>query len=344
MTDICLVNLHSADDRLQDDWREYVDQHSKGTIFHTPEFVQVYRQSTYYCPMAMAACDDRGNILGLLVAAQVQTLPTPLQRISSRSLLHAEPLCEDSNSGREALTLLLQEHDRLVHDQVLFPEVRPIFELGSEKETFINCGYNHHSYLNYVVDLQQSLKALWRQLGKSCRNKIRRSVRRGVEIREVTSGQGVDILYRFLELSYGRARVPLADKSLFSAALEQLKRRNFVRISVAYYHGDPVAAGILLTCKGVAYAWYGGSERIHGIAPFDCLTWDEICWAHTSGHKLYDFGGAGWPDERYGPRDFKAKFGGSLVDYGRFRKVFSPWRMAVAKTAYSVGRRLVSPN
>jgi lipid II:glycine glycyltransferase (peptidoglycan interpeptide bridge formation enzyme) len=34
--------------------------------------------------------------------------------------------------------------------------------------------------------------------------------------------------------------------------------------------------------------------------------------------------GAGKPDEDYGVRDFKAQFGGTLVEHGRFLKVNNP--------------------
>ena len=56
---------------------------------------------------------------------------------------------------------------------------------------------------------------------------------------------------------------------------------------------------------------------------------------------------AGWPDKPYGVREFKAKFGGSLVHYGRYRKVYSRWKMALAERAYefrsSILRRVSRP-
>lgn len=37
--------------------------------------------------------------------------------------------------------------------------------------------------------------------------------------------------------------------------------------------------------------------------------------------KIFDFMGAGKPSEDYGVRDFKGKFGGELVEHGRFIKI-----------------------
>ena len=51
------------------------------------------------------------------------------------------------------------------------------------------------------------------------------------------------------------------------------------------------------------------------------------------GFDLFDFGGAGRPDEHYGPREFKAKFGGELVDFGRDVLVHTPMRLRLSRPA-----------
>jgi lipid II:glycine glycyltransferase (peptidoglycan interpeptide bridge formation enzyme) len=63
-------------------------------------------------------------------------------------------------------------------------------------------------------------------------------------------------------------------------------------------------------------------------------------WGRTHGFEVFDFGGAGRPDEPYGPREFKAKFGGELVDYGRDVLVHAPARLRVSRTAFAAAQRL----
>jgi len=104
-----------------------------------------------------------------------------------------------------------------------------------------------------------------------------------------------------------------------------------------------MGVGVLLTFKDQVYAWYNGVERVGSFSPFDYLTWHQFVWGHEHGYRRYDFGGAGWPDVPYGVRDYKAKFGGELVRYGRYRKVYSPWKMALAEKAYEIGRSVISP-
>jgi serine/alanine adding enzyme len=63
-------------------------------------------------------------------------------------------------------------------------------------------------------------------------------------------------------------------------------------------------------------------------------------WGVENGYRVYDFGGAGKPDEEYGVRDFKAKFGGKLVCYGRNVYVHSQVRLELSKLGYTIYRAL----
>jgi lipid II:glycine glycyltransferase (peptidoglycan interpeptide bridge formation enzyme) len=116
-----------------------------------------------------------------------------------------------------------------------------------------------------------------------------------------------------------------------------------VKIFVARFEGSPVGACIVLLYKGVVYEWFWGVERTKSIYPAECITWHRIEWGLQNGYDLYDFGGAGWPNKPYGVREFKAKFGGDLVNYGRYRKVYSAWKFTLAEKGYDFVRNAVNP-
>jgi lipid II:glycine glycyltransferase (peptidoglycan interpeptide bridge formation enzyme) len=63
-------------------------------------------------------------------------------------------------------------------------------------------------------------------------------------------------------------------------------------------------------------------------------------WGHNNGYEKFDFGGAGKPDEEYGVRDYKLKFGGELVNWGRFQKVHKPFLMRVGKLGFKIWQKL----
>ena len=62
-------------------------------------------------------------------------------------------------------------------------------------------------------------------------------------------------------------------------------------------------------------------------------------YANNNGIEHFDFMGAGAPDKDYGVRDFKAKFGGELVEHGRFVYICKPWLYKLGAVAVSFLKR-----
>jgi serine/alanine adding enzyme len=337
------VDLMTDWQRLQPAWDDFVERHPKGSIFHTSDMIRVYRATKGHKPLALAAVGADGEIIALLAAVRVQTLPGLAGRVSSRSIFFAEPLCNDDPHSIDALTTLIAEHDRMMQRNTLFTEVRPLMAPGSERIAFERCGYKFLDYLNYIVDVSQPVDVLWSKLRRDAKQSLKKADKAKCEFREIDTPDGVEKLYHFLRLTYGHARVPLTDRSLFDAAYEILHPTGVLRLKAAIVDGVPAAMHATLLYKDRVYDWYAGTERRTGFSPLDFLKWRTFLEGHELGYRVYDFGGAGWPDEPYGVRDYKAKFGGDLVRYGRYRKVYSPWKLALAERAYAVGRKIISP-
>jgi lipid II:glycine glycyltransferase (peptidoglycan interpeptide bridge formation enzyme) len=66
------------------------------------------------------------------------------------------------------------------------------------------------------------------------------------------------------------------------------------------------------------------------------LWWHVIKWGINRGYHTLDLGGAGKPGKEYGVRKFKARFGGELVNYGRYLNVFSPALFKFAEIGYKI--------
>lgn len=328
-------------DQVPQLWDDYVGKHPKGTIFHTSLMHQVFDRTKKYYPFSLAARNQNGEIIAMLCAVRIETVGGIASSMASRSIWYSEPICDASPEGQTALSLLVAEHDRAMRGKILFTEVRPIYENDWEHDALLNNHYEYKNYLNYVVELQDDETAQLKRLAKSCRKQIRKCQNRGVTIERVTNHDSVEQMYKLVEFSYNRSKVPLASVDLFHNALDVLGD-SMAEIRIASFENQNVAAGITLKFKEMIYAWYGGSLRITGLAPFAMLTWDEIRCGGAEGYRHYDFGGAGWPDEDYGPRDFKSKFGGELVQYGRYRRIVSPLKLTAATYAYQAVRGLKS--
>lgn len=318
-------------------WSAFVAAHPKGSVFHTPEMHEVHARTRRYDPLTLAAVDAAGEVQALVCAVRVATLPSALGAVGSRSLQYAEPLCRPGAEG--ALAAVLREHDRRMRHRTLFAETRPLHAPGGEREVLELQGHRWEPYLNYLIDLSRPEEAVWGAFTGDARRKVRRSRDAGVTVEEDDGPDAVVALHVLLQDVYRRARVPLADISLFHAAREVLVPRRMARTFLARHEGEVVGAHCLLTFGGRAFGWYWANVRTRGLFVQEQLIWHSLRQAQEAGLTVFDMGGAGRPDEPYGVREFKRQFGGEEVSFGRYRRVWSPRRMALAERAYDVLRR-----
>jgi lipid II:glycine glycyltransferase (peptidoglycan interpeptide bridge formation enzyme) len=81
-------------------------------------------------------------------------------------------------------------------------------------------------------------------------------------------------------------------------------------------------------------------RRYQSKRPNDILYWEAIKWGCKNDYKIFDFGGAGSPGKKYGVREFKEKFGGNLVNHGRFIKAYKPAIMRVINSGIEFFKKI----
>lgn len=324
-------------------WRRFIAEHSASNIFHTPEMLQVFARAKGYQPTLWAAVDRNKHPLALMLPVQVTLVDGPLRWFATRTVAYGSVLCAPGPEGREALGMLLRTYEQETDKCVLFTELRNLSDLGLVQTVLEEHGFLYEDHLNYLIDLDRPPEAVLRSFGRRTRKKIRRALRQGeVRIEEVNRREQVALCNELLRKSYAAAQVPLADASLFEAAFDLLHPKGMVKFLLAWIGDDCVAGSAELIHKDTIYGWYGGVDRgFSSYVPNELLMWHILRWGAENGYRLYDFGGAGKPDEDYGVRDFKAKFGGKLVSYGRNACVHAPGRLAISKTGYEAYRILL---
>lgn len=324
------------------EWDRYISEHPRGSIFHTAGMLRCQVAARDFYPLAYGAVTAEGKLVAALAANRVVTSSGLGLPLAARSVFYAEPLADPTEEGRRGLKMLVAEHDRQMHSRVLFAEVRPIFGSMDLEEALTEQGYERFGYLNYEFDLQGDNETLFGRLGPKRRNNVRSAQRRGVVVAECLPGTGVEPLYAMLKESYAVSQLPMVDRSLFEAAACEWGRETY-RVYVASWEGRVVAAACFLTYKQRVVCWFAGAVRIPGVSATSLLFWEAMRAYAAEGYQIFDFAGGGWEGEVYGPGRFKAKFGGREVNHGRYRKVYSPWKLRVASAVYDQVRRFIAP-
>ena len=93
--------------------------------------------------------------------------------------------------------------------------------------------------------------------------------------------------------------------------------------------------------SGVMYEWFAcGEDGVYPhVFPSSLATYAGIKYAAEHGCERFDMMGAGNPNESYGVRDFKAKFGGQEVEHGRFIAINNEWLYRIGALGVSAMQR-----
>jgi hypothetical protein len=303
---------------------------------------RVFANTKGYRPELWAVKDGE-TVLVLLVPVAVKLGEGLMAFLPWRSVAYGSVLVTPTAQGRTALELLLQTYRAQVDRRILFTELRNLVSPEEWKPTLVRCGFEYEPHLNYLIHLGRPPQEIFNSMTPNARTQIRRAERgKRVRVIELQEQSQLADWYTLVSQTYARAGVPVPDISLFEASMEYLQPRGMCIFWMAEVAGAPASCLVELLYRKQVYGWYGGTDRTWSADyPTAALRWHVLQWGSRNGYELFDFGGAGKPDQPYGVRDFKAKFGGQLVDYGRFVCAHSPRALKVSKAGYRWASRFL---
>ncbi len=326
MNELKLITSFNEIDKLK--WAEFIFQHPFGTIYQTPFFFEVYRDTKNYKPLVLLL-EKNQKILGSLLAVIIQEGYGIKGKLTSRSLIIGGPLVVENDHG--LIKYLLIEYEKLISREVIYTEVREIFNFPYDS-CFLNNHYKEEKRLNIVVDLSKPEAQLWSEVHSKRRNEIKRAEKRGIVVKQIDNIEEINICYKILNEVYKRAHLPLAHKSLFENCYKYLSPSNYVRFIGAYFEKELIGIMLTLRYKDRVIDWYAGSsKKDYEKNPNDVIPWEAFRISKNDGFKIFDFGGAGKPEVNYGVRDYKKKFGGQFVELNRYQKIHKPLLMKIGK-------------
>jgi lipid II:glycine glycyltransferase (peptidoglycan interpeptide bridge formation enzyme) len=335
-----MIEITDSPDREQ--WSDFVYNHPYGNIFQTPDMAEVYKRTKNYEPITLAATTTNNDeILAILHAVVIKEMKGMLGKFSARSIIQGGPLFIDNEKGVEALRRLMEYYDEIARKEALYTDIRALWDTSNISGLFNGLGYEYEEHLNFLIDLNRSEEEIWQGIHKSRRKGINRAASKGVKIEEMGDKKLVPFFYEIIDETYKHAKIPLADVSLFDSAFELLVPKSMAIFYLAKYENMYIGARAILNYKDLIYDWYAGALLEYlSLYINEALVWHSLKEGVNNGYHLFNFGGAGKPNEEYGVREFKRRFGGKMVNLGRYRKIYSPFKMKIAEKGFEVYKEL----
>ncbi|KAF5413917.1 MAG: hypothetical protein C5S48_10135 [Candidatus Methanogaster sp.] len=332
----------SLGEECRKDWSEFVYNHPHGNIFQTPEMRVVYERTKNYEPISLAVVDANGEILALMQAVVIRSMKGFLGSFSARSIIQGGPLCVDGEMGVEALRILMEKYDKFAKEKTIYTQIRNIWDTSKFYSILKELGYQYEEHLNFLIDLDRSEENIWRDIHKSRRKGINRSKKSGLDVETIDNEKNIKMFYEIVRQTYRNAKVPIDDFSLFESVFRLLSAKNMAKFYLAKHESVYVGARATLNYNGLIYDWFAGSLHTYSSLYInERLVWHILKESTNNGYHTFDFGGAGNPDKEYGVREFKRRFGGMMVNYGRYKKIHSHIKMKIAERGFEAYRKVM---
>jgi len=230
-----------------------------------------------------------------------------------------------TSSANTDTKIALLEAVKSLDNSVLFWRLEPAEELSH-----LGCKIIKTVDLNpaqtLVLNLLSSDDELLADMHPKTRYNIRLAMKKGVKIKEikVPQKQHWQEFKHLLFLTGSRDGFRLHDFNHYQKLVETCP--GFIRMYIAYYQGQAIAAGLFSFWSDQATYLHGASDNsLRQLMAPQLLQWTVIIEAKKMGCTSYDFYGISedkWP----GVTRFKRGFGGQEVSYpGTFDLIFKPF-------------------
>lgn len=312
-------------------WQEFVENHPQGGSFQTPAMQDYFEHLDNHKAIQVFCMDGNNRLCGLLVAVLQKEHSGPAGIFSSRAVVRGGPLVAEGADASQVADLLLKGLIKAVGRKAIYIEFRNSFDMSALREVFEKNDFEFKPHLNYLVPILDK-PAMLKRMNSGKARQIKKSLNKGAKIIEAQSTEQVKEFYDLLVNLYNtKVKKPLPKWEFFE---DFYKRKELGLYLLVEFEGK-IVAGIMCPVFGkkTIYEWYiaNTDQRLEDVYPGVMATWAPLDYAADNGIATFDFMGAGKPDEAYGVREFKAQFGGDLVEHGRFERINN-------KSLYQVGK------
>ena len=298
-------------DRQQ--WSELVRTSETGTWFQSPEAYDFFASLPELMEPFVYGVESAEKLCAVCVG-YVTKEPNPIKQFFTRRAIIIGGVAVAANGAKEDIVILLNYVRKELKPKSIYIETRNFNDFSPWKEAFEAAGFVYKPHLNFHVDPATN------NLSDNRKRQLKKSdavVSEGVSELEIREWYEV-----LSELYRTKVKTPLWPIDFFLEAY----RQGIAKFLLVKHEGRIIGGSMVVADERTVYEWFecGLNAECKDQYPSVMATWGGIQLAHQSGCTRYDMMGAGEPGVPYGVRDFKAEFGGQMVEHGRFLYVCKP--------------------
>lgn len=304
--------------------KEFLQIHPKTNFMQSPEWARV---KTEWKNEMLVVKDKDGKIKGTM-SLLLRKVP-----VINRYIMYAPRGFVCDIHDKETLRELTEKAKEIAKKYKAF-----IFRLdpdvlqsdGEFKSIITELGYktkNNIKNINQVIqpkyvfrlDVQNKTEEeLLQSFESKTRYNIRLATRKGVTIRE-GKREDLPIFYNIMKTTGSRDDFFIRPLEYFEKIYDEMGP-NHVKLFIAEYEGEAIAAVLPILYGNKVWYLYGGSSNVHrNLMPNYLLQWEMIKWALANKCDWYDFRGvSGFKNEndpQYGVYKFKKGFNPVFMEF-----------------------------
>ena len=319
----------------QTQWQELVEQSPTASFFQTPECYELFSSFSFMKPFVFGVSEN-DKLVGILSGYTISDGNVIKRYLSRRAIVSGGALLAATIS-EDALKQVLTTARNSLKRKAIYLEIRNYNDYSKYRPAFEAAGFSYTPHLNFQVstpDVESALK----NLSTTRRREIKLSAKTGAVWSETTDPDDVKTYYTLLQDLYKtKVKTPLFPLEFF----ETLIQHSYGKLFIVKVNGKITGGSVCAVLPGrTIYEWFvcGLDGQMKNIYPSTVATWAAIEYAALNKYSCFDMMGAGKPDNGYGVRDFKSKFGGKLVENGRYLYQINPFLFKIGEIAVSVMR------
>ena len=306
-----IIDYHSIESAR---WDSYVYRHERGTVFQTTSYLACHSKE-YKSECFGFAAVEGDAVVGVVAGVISYNYFFPVNRFTRRAVIEGGPVADN----RQIEEKLIEAVDAYTKRKAIYTQYRNLWDTGGILPYMEKLGYQYEAHLDILHDLTAGEDSIIKGISKNKRGNVHKSINKGTIFREAEKAEWdrcVDLILG----TYKRIGLPCQSRSYFMNAFTSMSE--FVKVFVAVFDDTIIGTRVELCYKDLVYDWYAGADdNYKNCYPNAVLPYSILLWGEENHYRTFDFGGAGKPGIPYGVREHKLKFGGELVEYGRYEKI-----------------------